>query len=46
VWRDVLRFTDTNDAKVCGSLYFVGWKVSRPIKNINIYSFPVTGPLS
>jgi folylpolyglutamate synthase/dihydropteroate synthase len=24
VWRDVLRFTDTNDAKVCGSLYFVG----------------------
>lgn len=21
VWRDVLRITDTNDAKVCGSFY-------------------------
>jgi hypothetical protein len=22
VWRDVLRFTDTNDTKVCTSFYF------------------------
>jgi hypothetical protein len=41
VWRDVLRITDTNDAKVCLSS-----KLPRPIKNISIYSVPVTGPLS
>jgi hypothetical protein len=40
-WRDVLRFTDTNDTKVCGSFFFfcLNLILSGYVKNISIYSF-------
>jgi hypothetical protein len=47
VWRDVLRFTDTNDTKVCGSFFFLlNLILSGSIKNISIYSFPIIGSFS